>query len=325
MPEANLSIVIPTFNRKTILKKSLDAYARQTARNQILEILVVDDGSSDGTNEVVSEFARSAPVPAACLRKENGGLSSARNLGIREARGELILLIDDDIIPSEDLVSEHLAWHKKYPDLQTAISGSVPYSPDVNPTPFMRWWGLDGLRYEPPQLYPGKAVSYWMIQFCNTSVKRAIFETAGLFDEQFKSYGYEDVEFAYRFVQSGGRAIFNPAAVGYHYKRVSFAEACQLREKSARARRYFDTREAGKKLIELEQNWANRRSHRLKLLLARCLVPPLSPLKPLMDSHIPLPGRLYDAFYTYYTRPAAPPASGDGQVLEQGASGNQKP
>ncbi|MGH9357173.1 MAG: glycosyltransferase family 2 protein [Terriglobia bacterium] len=303
MPEPILSVIIPTYNRKAILKKALDAYSRQSAREKILEILVVDDGSADGTGGLVSQFAATSPVPVRCLSQRNGGLAAARNHGIREARGELLLFTDDDVIPSPNLVAEHLAWHARYPDIKTGVLGTVPYSPEVRPTPFQKWWGLDGIRFYPPYLYPGKGVSFWMMLFCNTSVKAKFLREIGTFDENFRTFGYEDLDFAYQLVKKGGQVLFNPDAVGYHYKRVSFSDASRLREKSAAARRYFRTKESGRKLAELEKQWENSRSHRTKVMLARSVVPILAPLKPLLDYRIPLPGRLYDIFYTYYRTP----------------------
>ena len=300
MSEARLSVIIPTYNRKTILKKALDGYIQQTARDAILEILVVDDGSADGTGELVAEFARNSPVPVRHLRHENSGLAATRNHGIREARGELVLLSDDDVIPSPKSVAEHLAWHQKHPDPKIGVVGSVPYSPEVKPTPFQQWWGLDGTRYYPPFLFPGTATSFWLTQFCNTSLKPSFLKQVGLFDENFRSFGYEDIEFAYRFVEAGGKVLFNPDAVAYHHKRVTFTDACRLHEKSAVSRRYFATKEAGMKFGELEEKWERFPRHRVKAFLTQCIVPILSPLKPLLDTQIPLPGRVYDMFYLHY-------------------------
>ena len=300
MFEAKLSVIIPTYSRKAILKKALEGYAQQTARDGILEILVVDDGSVDETRDFVSEFAKTCSIPIRYLYQKNSGLAAARNHGIREARGELVLLTDDDVIPTPNSVAEHLAWHQKYPDPKIGVVGSVPYSPEVKPTPFQQWWGLDGVRYRPPCLFPGQGVAFYLMQFCNTSLKREFVYEVGLFDENFRTFGYEDVDFAYRLLKAGGKVLFNPQAVGYHHKRVTFSEACRLYEKSTASRRYFAAKEGGAKLGELEEMWANARRQRIKAFLARSFVPILSPLKPLLDSQIPLPSRLYDVFYLYY-------------------------
>ena len=300
MSDARLSVVIPSHDRKTILKKSLEAYLQQTASDGILEILVVDDGSADGTGDCVEEIARTSPVQIRYFYHANSGLAATRNRGIREARGELILLSDDDVIPSPVAVAEHLAWHTKYPDSKIGVVGSVPYSPEVHPTPFQQWWGLDGVRYHPPCLFPGHGVAFRLVQFCNTSFKAGFLRSVGAFDENFRTFGYEDNEFAYRLAKVGGKVLFNPKALAYHYKRVTFSDACRSVQKSAASRRYLATTEAGAELAEADERRANSRREQIKTFIARCAVPVLSPLRPLLDSQLPLPGRLYGAFYHYY-------------------------
>ncbi|MGI0134963.1 MAG: glycosyltransferase family 2 protein [Candidatus Micrarchaeaceae archaeon] len=300
MSGGNLTVIVPTYNRKTILKKTLEAYGQQTAGNEILEILVVDDGSTDGTGHLVSEFARTSAFPIRYLQQKNSGLAAARNHGIREARGKVILFADDDIIPAPNMVAEHLAWHRKYPDLKTGVLGNVPYSPEVNPTPFQQWWGAGGVHFNPPYMYPEKGVSFSFLVFGNTSVKSEFLREIGAFDENFRTWGCEDTDYAYRLVQKGGKVLFNPDAVGYHYKRVLFSEACRVPEKSASSYRYFATKEAGIKYFELQRRWENVRRHRIKRLLARCVVPMLFPLRPVLDSQIQLPRRVYDMFFLYH-------------------------
>ncbi|TLY37341.1 MAG: glycosyltransferase family 2 protein [Nitrospirae bacterium] len=147
LSEVRLSVIIPTYNRKEILRKTLRAYRSQSSQREIVEILVVDDGSTDGTNSDAAEWSEGTVIPIRYLRQEKKGLAAARNFGIREARGGLVLFGDDDIIPGRDLVAEHLAWHKKYPDPSVCILGHVAWSPEVDPTPFMEWLGMDGVLF----------------------------------------------------------------------------------------------------------------------------------------------------------------------------------
>ncbi len=300
MSESKISVIIPTYNRRAILKKTINAYTHQSADNQILEILVVDDGSTDGTRELVSEFAATSDVPVRYLHQENSGLAAARNHGLREARGELVLLTDDDIIPTPGATAGHAAWHRKYPDLKTGVVGNLQYSPEVHPTPFQQWWGQSGVRYRPPCLFPGQSVALWNMQFGYTSLKLEFVKELGLFDERFRSFGHEDNEFAYRLVKSGGKVLFNPDALAYHYKRVTFSEACRAMEKSATSGRYLATTEAGTKFVEVNEARLQCKRERIKAAIARSVVPILAPLKPLLDSQIPLPGKLYGVFYRYH-------------------------
>ncbi len=139
MAAGKLSIAIPTYNRKDVLRKVLEAYCSQSAPEEILEIFVADDGSTDGTESAVAQFNEGSSVPIRYFRQEHRGAAAARNLAIREARGDLLLFTDDDVIPSPTLVEEHSKWHRQNPDPRVAVSGSVPWHPEVHPTPFMHW------------------------------------------------------------------------------------------------------------------------------------------------------------------------------------------
>jgi len=103
-----VSVVIPTYNRKDLLKECLDSLFNQTYPKERYEIIVVNDGSTDGTEEVLKEYAKKAPCAFKWLTQQNKGSYAARNLGIKNARGEIICFIDDDCIADrkwlEDLV-----------------------------------------------------------------------------------------------------------------------------------------------------------------------------------------------------------------------------
>lgn len=291
-----LSVVLPTHDRANILKKTLEAYKHQNAQERIVEILVVDDGSTDETASIVSESANGSGTPIRYLGQENKGIAAARNHGLREAQGEIVLLGDDDIIPLPDMVAEHLAWHERYPESTVAIVGAVPWAPEVHPTPLMKWWGLNGLQFR------GKEV-YWPAGlYCNTSVKLAFLKENGLFDERFRWYGYEDIELSYRLTKKGFRMLYNPDCIGHHHKRVSFEDMCRrgMLMATTRSLEVFKNTEAGQRYLANDARRRASRKYRLQSRLARLCVPLLSPLRPLLDSRIPLPGFLYGAFYAYY-------------------------
>ncbi len=296
MPHAKLSVIIPTYNRANILKNTLKAYTHQTRQEQIVEILVIDDGSTDETEAIVSEAAQASPAPLRYLRQENKGQAAARNYGIRAARGALVLLGDDDVIPAPNMAEEHLSWHEKHPDPAIAVVGAVPWAPEVNPTPVMKWWGLNGLHLKEQEVYWPAGL------LLNTSLKLAFLQKNGLFDERFHQYGYEDIELCYRLAKKGLRMLYNPRCIGYHYKRVTFGDMCHRGQLMATtpSLKVFETTEAGKVYLANDVRRRSSRSYRLQYLLARLVVPLLAPLRPLLDSRVPLPGAIYAAFYAYY-------------------------
>jgi len=299
MAAPELSVLVPTYNRKDILLKTLAAYQAQSARAEILEVLVLDDGSTDGTPEAVSQFAARGELPVRCVRLAHGGQAASRNHGIREAKGKLILFGDDDILPGPNLVAEHLSWHTKYPQPCVAILGLVEWSPEVKPTPFMDWLAKEGL-FEYGRLKADEEAGFGCFYSCNLSLKTGFLRENGLFDEDFKSYGFEDTELGYRLEKKGLKLLYNPRAIGYHYKFVSFRDVCRRAKVLAAARRLFEQKEAGRYLAEMQE----RRERMVALSVKRWLGMPLIPLaallKPFVDTRVVLPRFIYRKIYHYF-------------------------
>jgi glycosyltransferase involved in cell wall biosynthesis len=319
MSIGRLTIVIPTYNRKDVLRKTLEAYCSQSAREEILEVLVVDDGSTDGTESVVTQSAEGSPIPIRYLHQDNRGQASARNQGIREAQGEIVLFGDDDVIPASNLVSEHTAWHRKYPEPSVGVLGQVAWSPEVRPTPFMKWLALTGPLFDYHSLSRGMQVDCAHFYSNNVSLKVEFLRKNGTFDEDFRAYGYEDFELGYRLTQRGLRLLYNPNAVGYHYKYMSFADVRRRAELVDAAERVLRTKEAGVYFAEMaaRQGQGSSRSPARKLL-KDWLTLALVPLKPLLDTQFPLPWIIYRALYRYYCLSKAKPAEATIRASEEG-------
>jgi glycosyltransferase involved in cell wall biosynthesis len=301
-----LSIIIPTYNRKEILLKALEGYKHQTALTEILEILVIDDGSTDGTAAAVAGFGLASPITIRCLSQQNRGSAAARNYGIREAKGTLLFFTDDDIIPGPTLIAEHIAWHRRYPDDNFAMLGQVVWSPEVHPTPFMEWMGSYGALFGYASLLPGKEVSFEYFYTCNVSAKREFLLKNGLFDETFRGSGYEDTELSYRLVKKGFCIFYNPEAIGYHYKYLSYAEACRRQEGVCASWLSFEPTEAGQYLKNrTAQAKPMTRKRRLMLAMARAIAPLLAPLTLLFDTYVRLPRIVYSLVYFFYVAPKA--------------------
>jgi glycosyltransferase involved in cell wall biosynthesis len=301
MPGPELSVIIPTYNRKEILSRTLAAYQAQSARSAILEVLVVDDESTDGTAEAVPEFSKTAPVPVRYFRLTHRGPAAVRNHGIREARGRLLLLGDDDIVPGHDLVAEHLAWHKRYPEPTVGVLGLVEWAPEVEPTPFMEWLAKDGLLFGYAHLKPGGQAGFRYFYSCNLSLKTDFLRENGLFDEDFKGAAYEDIELGYRLERRGLRLLYNPAAVGYHHKFVSFADACRRAKLVAAAWKVMETKEAGQYLAKVEalhkRTPATGQKGPISKPMNRFII---GLFRPLLDTQIALPRLVYHKIYHYF-------------------------
>jgi glycosyltransferase involved in cell wall biosynthesis len=291
----SLTVVIPTYNRARILEKALRAYQAQTDPGVITELIVVDDGSTDDTESMVRSVAAKSPFPLRYLRRANNGPAAARNVGIREARGHLILFTDDDIIPSPNVVVEHLACHAAKPGIAEAILGHVAWAPEVNATPFMAWYGSDGPLFAYGHFKPFQELSFSYFYSCNLSLKVEFLRQNGLFDEDFRTAAYEDVELGYRLSKRGLRLFYNPGALTYHDQYISFEEACQRSKKAAIAMEVLSRKEAGRFLI---------RRPGLPRKIARQVLkwstPCFSPFKNLMDGRQPLPWSIYRLMFRVF-------------------------
>jgi glycosyltransferase involved in cell wall biosynthesis len=112
------SVVVPTFNRKDILRQCLDALMAQDYADY--EVIVVDDGSTDGTNEMIgAEFPQ-----VKYLYEVNQGQAVARNTGIHAAIGEIVAFTDDDNLVPSDWLSQIASGYRRYPDV-TGVAGRM--------------------------------------------------------------------------------------------------------------------------------------------------------------------------------------------------------
>jgi glycosyltransferase involved in cell wall biosynthesis len=218
-----LSVIVPTYNRCESLRITLDALQRQDFPRERFEVVVVSDGSTDGTEAFLRDYAAASPMTLRPIFQQNGGPARARNRGIQEARNEIVLFIDDDVEPLPGFLSAHAAHHAD--DDCVVVIG--PMSPDparARQEPVWVAWehAMLGKQYEsfasgawptagPHHFYTG-----------NSSLRRAHLLAVGGFDESFKRQ--EDVEMAYRMQrQCGVRFVFDSAPDGIHRPQRAFA------------------------------------------------------------------------------------------------------
>ncbi len=297
-----LSVIIPTHNRAATLARVLAGYRRQAEAPA--EIVVVDDGSNDATPAIVEAHARAWPGACHYLRQESRGPAAARNLGLKQASGELALFNDDDVIPAPEMVREHLVFHQRHAAPEEAALGRVAWHPDMRATPFMRWLGERGPMFGFGHFRAGQALDFYAFYTCNLSLKRAFLLAHGLFDERFPAAAFEDTELSWRLHRAGLRLRYHPQALGLHYQRFDFMEAVARGRRHAALRAIFDETDAGRSVRAQEQSQAWKRRWRKRW--ARRLVPPLAPhLAGLVDSSWRLPASWYALLYRYSVENAA--------------------
>jgi glycosyltransferase involved in cell wall biosynthesis len=197
-----LSIIIPTFNRAEKLRVCLDALARQTQPASDFEVVVVDDGSADGTAEMLEGM--STAFARRVVRQENQGYGGARNHGAEIASGRYLLFLDDDVVASPELVAEHLLVQREH-------GGAVVVAPRLLPDRgrLARVLAKDRLEYY-GQL-AGRPMTYRDCWTGNLSVPRSEFFAVGGFAVDLRRQ--VDTELGYRFQEKGVPLVFAPRAV----------------------------------------------------------------------------------------------------------------
>jgi GT2 family glycosyltransferase len=217
-PEA--SIVIPTLGRLPLLRRVLDRLERQTAAPGSFEVVVGADAKESALDELDEALAGRA-FPARRVLAAKPGASAARNAGWRAAAAPIILFLDDDILPEPSLVGEHLVWHRANPGEEIGVLGHVRWADELSVTPFMRWLE-HGIQFDYPRIV-GVEAGWGRFYTANASVKRALVERAGGFEEDALPFGYEDLDLALRMHEHGFRLLYNRAAAAEHVHPMDLA------------------------------------------------------------------------------------------------------
>ena len=211
----DLTIVIPTYNRRALLRDAVASLRAQTFPADRYEIVIVSDGSTDGTDDDYGTPLQSPLTRLIRQEKRGFGLAAARNLGLRNAQGRLILFFDDDMVADEDLAAAHVDAHARF-DEHVAVCGRVKLAPDLPQTPFCQIVLGDICRLFADNPDEARFLDFGMALSWQTSFKRAALERLGGYDDTFRLYGWEDVEFSYRASQQGMRFWYEPRAVAFH-------------------------------------------------------------------------------------------------------------
>ena len=151
------SVVIPADGRPRELREVLGCLARQTASRAEFEVIVVDDGSPEPLD--VSQL--DGDLAVRLVRRKNDGPATARNQGVRLARGRVVIFIGDDIQVTEDFVERHLDWHARHPDRLEAMLGKVDWLSRHLSTTYMRWLDSSNLQFGYRGLSAGDRLRYF--------------------------------------------------------------------------------------------------------------------------------------------------------------------
>ena len=243
------SIVVPSFRGADRLPQLLDSLAAQDAAPSF-EVIVVVDGVDDGSVALLENEsrldARSIVFP------ENRGRVAALNAGFEAARGDVLIRCDDDLVPRPDYVSAHVNSHRDGPGGVIGL-----YLNEYSTTPYAEVYGKDadeGFRRDAYGSAPSMAWRYWA---GNCSITRAIWDSVGPYDPEYRLYGWEDVDYGYRIHKAGFEVRLAPELETPHrVAAVTTAIRARRASHSGAARRLFERKHPQAGLPDAIPGWS---------------------------------------------------------------------
>jgi glycosyltransferase involved in cell wall biosynthesis/GT2 family glycosyltransferase len=215
MSKIIISVIIPTYNRSSILIKALEALNKQTLNSNEFEVIISDDGSTDDTEEIVNNYVSSYNIKY--LKQNNKGPGAARNLAIEHSQGELLLIINDDTILAHDNLEKHLEAHQKFTGEKISVLGTFEFMKEAQRKPFIFFTEQTSLIFAYNQMEKHHKYNYRFFWTCNISIKKQAIIDAGMFDEDFSEPMMEDTELGYKLQKIGYEVLFFPEAKAEHY------------------------------------------------------------------------------------------------------------
>jgi len=233
-----ISVVIPTYNRVRVLERTLRALAIQ-AEAGAFEVIVVDDGSSDATPDLVARLQHDFPVPLDYFYQPNRKQGAARNLGVHHARGEQIVFLGDDIVPEVDFLARHREAHRAaardLPPERIVTIGYTTWPAGMRKTRFLEFIGEQGWQFGYSLISDPMNLPFNFFYTSNLMMNRRFFLESDGFDEDFREYGWEDIELSLRLKSRGMILIYARAARAAHHHELDMTRFVARQRKVGRS------------------------------------------------------------------------------------------
>ncbi|TDB74892.1 glycosyltransferase [Micromonospora sp. KC723] len=231
------TVVIPTYNRSALLRHTLDSLTRQRMPADQFEVIVVDDGSSDDTADVATSFQNRLDLRYHYQPDEGFRAAAARNIGIADARSPICVFTDGGVMLHADNLNQHVASHEATPGPAAVLAYVYGFSGDDSNFDLVAERldvdDIDGsiermqakrecrdireLFYDRYGEDLTRVPAPWQIFWtANVSADTAQLRAVGGFDEEFRSWGGEDLDLGYRLHRAGARFVFNRQAKAVH-------------------------------------------------------------------------------------------------------------
>ena len=216
-----VSVVVIFFNEEPFLQEAVDSILCQTLEDW--ELLLVDDGSTDGSSKIATQAVRKLPQKVRLLRHErqvNRGMSASRNLGLKYAQGEYVLFLDGDDVLTRTALSEQVALMEAHPEVGT-VYGPMRWWYEWNSDPHERRDFVQSLQVEPDAAIEGPTVLASFLRNEGATPSGNLFRTSlvravGGFEDAFKGM-YEDQVFKVKFFLRF--PVFVASRVWYIYRK----------------------------------------------------------------------------------------------------------
>ena len=227
------SVVVPTRGGAERLPALFEALQRQTLPD--FEVVPVVDGDVDGSERVVRQWADSGALRIeAVVLPENQGRAGALNAGLRVAQGDVLIRCDDDLLPGPEFVAGHVRRHEQSREPVGVVGPCRNVLPD---TAFARAYGHAASQRALAATVAAPADRAWRLWGGNVSVDRRTARRTGPYDERYRGYGWEDVDYGYRLHTAGIPVVVAPELTTVHRMAATTTQLRCLRALHAGAAR----------------------------------------------------------------------------------------
>ncbi len=216
MNKIKLSIIIPTYNRKDMLEQCLNSITSQTTSKDRYEVIVIDDGSSDKTDEMVRELQKKH-INLYYFRQEHEGAASARNLGASKAKGEILAFTDTDCMVPEDFLENIEGCFQRNPTIPAFLGREVLVFQKKPFRTLSNYYKMQHQKGKEQEKVITKLKPAGNLNSSAFAIRRNCFFDIKGYNDKFEWAG-EDYDFEYRLIKAGYKIYLTGKIYVYHYK-----------------------------------------------------------------------------------------------------------